>query len=310
MVWSLLALGAVACVPPARGSQTAERPPAHCTQGPGGEPVRGPLIFADEFNRPNFWEATYRPQGLWRDNYGYGGLHDYKFNDELQVYAGPFFERRPGDFDDGNHVYRNGTLSLVAKKSSNPLVLAWNQGGYSSGMITTRGRSPAQGGPSSQFSFKYGRIEARIDPSEEQGAWNAFWLLPSGGSKDGWAYAEIDVMEKIGQEEFVWQAVHGKREAGRYVTVPHTPGYHVYGLDWTPQTLTWFIDGVPTWRMPTPADMHQPMTILANLAVGGSWAGKPDFGKDAKAAMGIDWIRVYAPTSCCGPSGRARSSCG
>lgn len=256
----------------------------------------GPLLFADEFNAPNFWNATHRPEGLWRDNYGYGGMGDYKFNDEMQVYAGPYFERRPGDFDDGNHVYKDGVLALVAKQSSDPMVLAWNQGGYSSGMITTRGLEPWLGGPTNQFAFKYGYIEARIDPSEEQGAWNAFWLLPAGAANGGWAYEETDIMEKIGQEAHVWQAQHGSANIGQYATnVAHTAGFHTYGLNWTPETMTWFIDGVKTFEIATPANMHQEMVIIANLAVGGSWAGTPNFGADGKAEMLIDYIRVYGP---------------
>lgn len=258
----------------------------------------GPLIFADEFDAPDFWEQTHAPSGLWRDNYGYGGLADYKFNDELQIYAGPYFEGHAGDFDDGNHVYAGGTLSLIAKKTTDPEVLAWNQGGYSSGMITTRGAPgwfTADGKATSQFSFQYGYVEARIDPSDEPGAWNALWMLPAAGDRNGWAYAEIDIMESVGRENgLVFQAVHGAANNGSYASVNVLGnGFHTFGFQWTPTHLTWFIDGVQTKQIATPSDMHQPMVLIANLAVGGSWAGTPDFGADGEAAMVIDYIRVY-----------------
>lgn len=265
----------------------------------------GALVFSQEFNAPDvqggvtrtidFWDAQLAPGGLWRTDFGYGGMGDYKFNDEMQVYSGPFFENAQGTFDDGNYVLKDGALALVAKVSHEPLVLAWNQGGYSSGMITTRGLEPWLGGPTNQFAFQYGYVEARIDPSEEKGAWNAFWLLPAGAKNGGWAYAETDIMEKIGQEAFTWQAQHGATDTGQYAkSVPNTPGFHTYGLEWNAQTMTWYIDGVQTMQIATPTDMHQPMVLIANLAVGGSWAGKPDFGPDNQAEMLIDYIRVYS----------------
>lgn len=268
-------------------------------------PVAGSaLIFAEEFEAPhvvngrsyafNPWDAQLAPNGMWRTDFGYGGMGDYKFNDEMQIYSGPFFENRPGDFDDGNYVLSDGALALIAKQTAAPLVLAWNQGGYSSAMITTRGLEPWLGGPSNQFSFQYGYVEARIDPSEEPGAWNAFWLLPAGGDQNGWHYAEVDIMEKVGQEAHVWHAVHGAVEHGQYaLSAPNTPGYHTYGLDWNAQTMTWYVDGVQTMQIATPSDMHQPMVLIANLAVGGSWAKAPDFGADGQAQMLIDYIRVY-----------------
>ena len=43
----------------------------------------------------------------------------------------------------------------------------------------------------------------------------------------------------------------------------------------------------------TPPDMHVPMYLLANLAVGGPWAGAPDATTVFPAHMQIDFIRAY-----------------
>ena len=45
--------------------------------------------------------------------------------------------------------------------------------------------------------------------------------------------------------------------------------------------------------MPTPADMHKPMYMLANIATGGDWAGAPDHTTQFPARMQIDYIRAY-----------------
>jgi beta-glucanase (GH16 family) len=57
--------------------------------------------------------------------------------------------------------------------------------------------------------------------------------------------------------------------------------------------VIWYIDGQEAGRHATPADMHKPMFILANLAVGGNWPGAPDAGTRFPATYEIDYIRAY-----------------
>jgi beta-glucanase (GH16 family) len=83
-------------------------------------------------------------------------------------------------------------------------------------------------------------------------------------------------------------------KAGIPVTVPDTSrAFHTYGVSWRPDAIRWYFDGVEVFSAPTPAGMHQPMYILANLAVGkpGSWPGPAD--GSASATMLIDYIRAY-----------------
>jgi Ca2+-binding RTX toxin-like protein len=68
---------------------------------------------------------------------------------------------------------------------------------------------------------------------------------------------------------------------------------HTFALDWTSTTLTWYVDGVATRTEATPSDMHQPMTIFANLALGGSWAGPVNLGPDGQDRLQIDYIKVW-----------------
>ncbi|MFD2502206.1 hypothetical protein ACFSTI_29720 [Rhizorhabdus histidinilytica] len=62
---------------------------------------------------------------------------------------------------------------------------------------------------------------------------------------------------------------------------------------WTPETLDYYIDGVRTASIPTTADANQPMYLIANLAIGGSWPGDPDARTMMPARMEIDHIRVW-----------------
>ncbi|MDB5622126.1 MAG: hypothetical protein JWR39_689, partial [Devosia sp.] len=53
-----------------------------------------------------------------------------------------------------------------------------------------------------------------------------------------------------------------------------------------------YYDGAEVFRAATPDDMHKPMYMIANLAVGG-WAGTPAAAA-FPAEMQIDYIRAYA----------------
>ena len=51
--------------------------------------------------------------------------------------------------------------------------------------------------------------------------------------------------------------------------------------------IRFYLDGNEVFSAPTPADMHKPMFMLANLAVTAAAAG------DGSATMTIDHIRAY-----------------
>src|SRR5690606_21436259 len=65
----------------------------------------------------------------------------------------------------------------------------------------------------------------------------------------------------------------------------------VYGLEWTPENLIWYIDGQETHR--TKNFIHEPMYIVADLAIGGHWPGDPDRTTPWPAHFDIDYIRAY-----------------
>ena len=88
-------------------------------------------------------------------------------------------------------------------------------------------------------------------------------------------------------------------ETGTHTTVSSTPfvsdtgGFHTYGVLWTEDELVWYFDNVEVAHAATPADMHEPMYMLVDLAVGGI-AGAPADGLATPAEMQIDYIHAYA----------------
>ena len=160
---------------------------------------------------------------------------------------------------------------------------------YLSGMIST----------DRTFAQRYGYFEMRAALPGGRGLWPAFWLV----SKTQQEHIEIDVMEAIGGDTaHVYQSTHLKPSRGKgihvrvggehfdYTTV------HTYGLEWTPDELIFYIDGSETARTEGgPFRDAPPMYMIANLAVGGEWAGNPDSNTHFPAVMRIEHIRAYRP---------------
>ncbi len=129
----------------------------------------------------------------------------------------------------------------------------------------------------------------------EQGAWPAFWLLPT----DGRWPPELDVIEMRGQNpNTLIMSAHSNASGEQTstinnVSVASTEGFHTYGLLWDKQNITWYFDDVAVAQIDTPADMHDPMYMLVNLAVGGM-AGTPADGLPNGSEMKIDYIHAYS----------------
>lgn len=150
------------------------------------------------------------------------------------------------------------------------------------------------------FHQTYGYFEVVAKLPRGKGLWPAFWLLPLDMS---WP-PEIDVMEVLGHEPgVVYQTIH-------YTDTPNAKGehkkqgmgnkgfdasqdFHRYGVHWTHETITFYLDGRKTASYRTPADMHRPMYMILNLAVGGSWPGDPDATTRFPAVMQVRSVRAW-----------------
>lgn len=254
------------------------------------------LTFHDEFDKFQWIDPRLPPAartGVWHTYHPFGLQHDRLFsrtfpnNREMQTYIDAAFPQK-GKFEPSQRAVsvRDGMLTLRAEKNNWSMRRHSFGRPYSSGMISSWGT----------FSQLYGVFEMRARIPSGRGLWPAFWLLPvnSGGPP------ELDIMEVIGHEPNVLHTTVHSNHTGRRTgqTLPHnvgdlSKGFHVYAAEWTPQQVIFYLDDREIARVPTPPDMHKPMYLIANLAVGGSWPGPPDKATRFPATMEIDWIRVY-----------------
>ncbi|MBZ9742834.1 MULTISPECIES: family 16 glycosylhydrolase [unclassified Mesorhizobium] len=238
------------------------------------------LSFSDDFNALNLHNAQ---GGTWDTNFSWGAPNGSTLtsNGELQWYIdanyAPTSSVHP--FSVGN-----GVLTITAAQAPADIKPLINNYEYTSGIITTH----------DTFSQTYGYFEMRADLPENTGAWPAFWLLPEDGS---WP-PELDVVETRGQDPNSLIMTAHSNATGTHTKVTSTvntmdtAGFHTYGLLWTPDKLVWTYDGVQVAEAATPSDMHKPMYMLADLAVGG-FAGAPPDHLATPAEMKIDYIRAY-----------------
>jgi oligosaccharide reducing-end xylanase len=234
------------------------------------------LVWSDEFERAIGPDWVF---DIGRGGNGWG-------NNESQFYT----DRKE------NARVENGVLIIEARKE------AREGAAYTSARLKTAGRK----------TFKYGRLEARIQIPRGQGIWPAFWALGEDITTARWpTCGEIDVMENIGKEpSIVHGTVHGPQYSGgkgvgAAFSLPSgafADAFHVFAVDWEPASLTFSVDG-KAYRTITPADLSgrwvfdHPFFLLLNLAVGGNWPGAPDATTPFPAQMKIDYVRVYERVS-------------
>jgi len=171
------------------------------------------------------------------------------------------------------------------------------------GAMETRGK----------FSFTYGKVEVRLRTNLHTGNFPAAWMMPQPPC-EGWPKAgEIDIFESIDDANRSYHTVHtnwtynlGKRNdpVSSFNQPTYVAQWHVYGLEWTEDLITWTIDGTPVGsyaRSTSSSVLHQgqwpfnhPFYIILNQSVGnGSWAKNADTSYTYETVF--DWVRVYQP---------------
>ncbi len=251
--------------------------PAWAVQTDPGIPEGYVLAFSDEFSQDGAPDA-----GLWTLEEGAA-----QYNEELQCYSAD------------NAWVEGGNLVIEARREPRD------------GMAYTSARLNTQ----EQFSFCYGRLEARVALPDGLGTWAALWMLPSDLRYGGWlASGEIDIMEHVGYDaQRVYSIVHTQEYnslnenaiVGSALLEGDAGDFHEYVLMWDQQSIECYLDG-QLLNVYRPRDdqlddpdiwpFDVPFHIVVNLAIGGTWGGLQGIDDQCfPQRMLIDYIRVYTP---------------
>jgi hypothetical protein len=265
-----LAMAACLALPARAADPATPGLPATLTPEAMGKPA-----FEEKFNELDAGPDQTRPAHphRWRTVYGNGGPASVANRSVGGLSLG--VDRAFGGSDNGAPLgidpFSTGPqgLTITARKADPALQPRLFGKAWTSGQLTTK------------FSFeqKYGYFEAEMDlPTCVKGAWPQFWLMPATGP---WPlHGEIDFPETVGTGKIFWTAHSGA--SGRH---DHTQivsqgdcarGWHRYGVLWRPDGIGYYYDRHLVGQAPTPADFTEPMYLILDLTVGGSWPGAPD----------------------------------
>jgi beta-glucanase (GH16 family)/regulation of enolase protein 1 (concanavalin A-like superfamily) len=242
------------------------------------------LTFNDEFNSYN--STRWSTADFWgmRNNGG-----DY----QAQWFCDPNYA--PSGFTAYNPFISSGSGTLTIQARPTPAGKYSYGLPYVSGQLTTAHR----------HTQRYGYYELRAKLPPGKGLWPRFWLLTDDGAWPG----EYDIFEVLGKENpvTVHQTTHYRDAASShgvdgftYTGINPVDGnFHTYGFLWTPETVTWYVDGVPTFTQPNRINI--PMYALIDLTVGNDpnnwWPGNPDATTPWPANMELEYFRVYSNDS-------------
>jgi len=151
--------------------------------------------------------------------------------------------------------------------------------------------------------FNYGYVEARIKVPEVFGINSAFWTLVHDGAQP---YSEIDIFEMLpGINKFnigyhdrnimttnVHYRVNGvPAEKPWFNGVNDYRQYHIYGMEWSPELIVWYVDYKEVRRIPNPG-VHKPQKLIMSMGFYDGHNSLPP-ANQLPAPMYIDWIRYY-----------------
>lgn len=236
------------------------------------------------------WSDEFKGDTINQGNWNHQVLPAGQFNEEWQRYT-----------DSSQNAYiENNCLVIKAIHETDSHGLDQ----YTSARLNTAGKQ----------SWKYGKIEARIKLPQGKGIWPAFWMLGANIDENGgdtpWPFCgEIDILELYGtnSDAVIEANLHYADKSGEHAMMGaesyeledgiFADDFHVFGIEWDEDKISWIVnDTVFASTSITDkerSEFHNKHFILLNLAVGGTYAGRPDASTLFPQKMYVDWVRVY-----------------
>ena len=161
-----------------------------------------------------------------------------------------------------------------------------------------------------KFMHKYGYYECRCKLQKHDGWWSAFWLQSPiiGCCLDpAVAGVEVDIMECFHPDgRYVvnnhWSGYgpdhqHEGCGPGEGFRLEETPdGFHVFGVDWTPEGYTYYADGKEVLRLNKAVSHTEQFILISTECQGYRWSHHhaPELTKACLPdEFVVDYVRVY-----------------
>lgn len=154
----------------------------------------------------------------------------------------------------------------------------------------------------SKQAFRFGYYESRFRVDVGKGWHSSFWMMGhdgSGGTGTKATELELDVIENdsidltsYGVNLHKWQGTHESR-GHKKVTMSSLAGYHVFGCEYTPTSVKYFLDGQVVQTVDVSDLPHGDLNIwLTSIA---SHLGKTDTVEESRLPGRVlyDYVRFY-----------------
>lgn len=183
---------------------------------------------------------------IWEDDFNGDSIDDGKWNFEVDCAGGGNNEKQCYTDSKDNAFVENGILNIVALPAEEGATKP-----YTSARLNTRYKAD----------FKYGRFEMRAKLPSGQGAWPAFWMMPTDEVYGGWPRSgEIDIVEAVnlkvptddGLESNIYGTLHYGKEwpnndqSGKAYTFDQASNpaddFHTYAIEWQEGEIRWYVD--------------------------------------------------------------------
>lgn len=230
------------------------------------------------------------------------------FSDDFHAGVAPwkwtFYAGQHGQLDQEAEAYVPAAVQAVPGVGMRIVTDRQQQWGHSftSGWASTQGH----------FAQAYGHFEVYARLPAVNGVLPAFWMAPENGT---WP-PEIDVFEyefapngdpkqgAIAQATLHYPDVNnadifvhpGHGSALPAVKVVPDDQYHLYAIDWRPQSLVWLIDNKPVFCIAGSAVPSMPMYMIIGASVApaaGNWFGSVQAGQAWPVNYDIGYVHAY-----------------
>lgn len=207
-----------------------------------------------------------------------------------QLGIAPWRGRQPALFSEKNVTVSEGKLHLTMRKEKLPKrVEKLGYHDYTSAALHTKAK------------VAYGYFETKAKPMNSAGS-SSFWFKRD--ATPGWV-TEIDVFEIGGKASGFERSYNMSAIVFATPTENHhwsvgdkwiapwrlADDYHVYGLDWTPDELKYFVDGVVV-RTIENTHWHQPLSLIFDSETMPDWFGMPE-DEDLPSTFSIEYVRAW-----------------
>jgi beta-glucanase (GH16 family) len=249
-------------------------------------PANYSLVFADEFTGLSIANTTTATANWYTAQPWGGGFGSARF---MPIGGGnsPF-----------SIVQQGGESALQIEMTRNA------SGQLQSGLISNTFPNGTSTTP--QDHDPYGYYEVRMWLPAGQGVWPAFWAIEEERLSTTRDHVfEVDVMEQHGialadrysssLHDWNWKGtvLEGHTSQSHQNLVGHgvlTTGWHTFGVEIRPDTMTFSMDGHAHFSLPTPAALNTDLMLMIDLAAGGGWPIDPALDHQK---LYVDYFRVY-----------------